>query len=133
MEVLEKKQSDLANPYRIVFLNGFLTSRQPTAMIVTPHAEDRVVLRLSPPGGRGETLTLVDAQSLFPGYTLRVPKRQLRPLQANSAADIRVYIPLNKTPTGLQAQFQTPMLLNEVNHRALQLDDSSIEGDLCRH
>ena len=66
MEVLEKKQSDSANPYRIVFLNGFLTCRQPTAMIVTPHADDRVVLRLSPPGGRGETLTLVDAQSLFP-------------------------------------------------------------------
>jgi flagellar assembly factor FliW len=133
MEVLEKIQPARTDSYRIVFLNGFLASRQPTAMIATPHAEDRVILRLSPPGGRGDTLTLVDAGSLFPGYTLKVPKKHLRPLAAQSAAEIRVYIPLHKTPSGLQAQFQTPMLVNEVNHRALQLDDPSLKGDLCGH
>lgn len=133
MDVIEKRPAVTPRTYRVVFLNGFLASRQPTAMLATPRAEDHVILKLSPPNGQGETLTLVDAASLFPGYALRVPRWRIKALQAQSAADIRVYIPLCKTPTGLQAQFHSPMLVNEVNHRALQLDDSSIEGDLCRH
>ena len=131
MEVMENKQNASARSLRIVFMNGFLDCRRPTAMIASSNAEDRVVLQLTPPGGRGEAYTLVDAGSLFPGYSLRVPRRCIKPLQASSAADIRVYIPLIKTPTGLQAQFQTPMLINEANHRALQFDESTCDGDLC--
>lgn len=133
MEVMEKKLTDARRAFRIVFMNGFLQSRQPTAMIAQSSAEDRVVLRLSAPGGQGEGYTLVDAGSLFPGYSLRVPRRYVKPLQASRPEDIRVYIPLFKTPTGLQAQFHTPMLINEVNHRALQFDESTCDGDLCRH
>jgi flagellar assembly factor FliW len=133
MDVMERISTDVKKSFRIVFMNGFLQSRQPTAMIASSNAEDRAVLQLTPPGGRGEGYTLVDAGSLFPGYSLRVPRRCVKPLRAKNAADIRVYVPLFKTSTGLQAQFQTPMLINEANHRALQLDESILEGDLCRY
>lgn len=133
MEVMVKKQVDVNASFRVVFVNGFLQLSGPTAMMASSKAADRVVLRLLPPGGRGDAWTLVDALSLFPGYSLRVPRRYVKPLMATSPSDIRVYIPLVKTATGLHAQFETPMLINEVNHRALQLNESVLDGDLWGH
>ncbi len=117
--------------YRVVFMNGVFDARNPTAMIATPHPHDHTIVRLSSPSGRGDAHTLVEAAAAVPGFTLRVPRHRLKPLCASRVTDIRVFVPLCKTQSGLQADLRSPLLINQANHRAMQLDAFCADDDLC--